>query len=31
MLLVAQSDRLLAFSTFGGTKKPARHELALRP
>jgi outer membrane protein assembly factor BamB len=31
MLLVAQSDRLLAFSPLGGRKKTARDEVALRP
>jgi hypothetical protein len=30
MLLVAQSDRLVAFSPFGMLKKPARKELVLR-
>ncbi len=31
MLLVAQSDRLLAFSPFGGMRKPARDELRRAP
>lgn len=31
MLLLAQSDRLVAFSQFGVLKKPPRNDLALRP